>query len=195
MLPTELENLVGYYAYGQARYNLSEDIEFCAANRGMVPDSFLEHTLPLYGHGSRIGNALACYMVKNPLRTDNPYFPWILIDPDAIVFANTFYWWQGHILHTTYRKLKTYRKIFSQHLVRCAFAGRDFECVWNVFVNRYLETNVLMNHESYHIDGHGTMFEVICEQLGNAGYLTPMISLPPRPSQRSVLSQASLPHA
>ena len=75
MLPTELENLVGYYAYGEARYNLSEDIEFCAANRGMVPDSFLEHTLALYGHSSRIGNALACYMVKNPLRTDNPYFP------------------------------------------------------------------------------------------------------------------------
>ena len=47
MLPTPLENLVGFYAFGEGRYNLDEEVDFCAANRGMVPDSFLEHCLPL----------------------------------------------------------------------------------------------------------------------------------------------------
>ena len=191
MLPTELENLVGHYAYGDGRYTLSEEVDFCAANRGMVPDSFLEHCLPVLGYADRMRHALGCYMVKNPLRTDNPFFPWALIDPKAMVFGNTFFWWKGQIHDTTYRKLKTYRSTFKRHVEGCISSNKNCERVWNCFVNRYLATSVLMKPESYDTEDHEPMFERICEELGQAGYLSPKISLPPRPCQRSVLSPAS----
>ena len=188
MLPTQLENLVGHYAYGFGRYNLSEELEYLATNRGMIPDTFLEHCLPLKGHNMIARQTLSCYEVKNPLRTDNPFFPWSLIDKNAIIFSNTFYWWEGCILCSTYRKLKTYRSTFSRHVTRLTHRGRDMFVEWNNFMTRYLQTDCLLDPQNYLTNDHDTMFSLICEQLGNAGYLSPMILLPPRPSRLSVLS-------
>ena len=195
MLPTEVENLVGHYAYGEGRYNLSEEVDFCAANRGMIPDTFLEHTVTLDGRTAaqtaRVW-ALSCYTVKNPLRTDSPFFPWALIDKRSPIFGNTFIWWMAMIETPTFRKLKTYRSTFRHHVVRLTHRGRDMIPEWNTFMNRYLATDYLLSPQSYDLqEGHEQMFSLICDELGNAGYLTPMISLPPRPSQRSVLSQVS----
>ena len=191
MLPTELENIVGNYAYGVGRYNLHEEVDFCAANRGMIPDSFLEHCVTLCDHARQPRPPLGCYTVKNPLRSDNPFFPWALVDKKSRVFSNTFFWWMGMINMSTFRELKTYRSTFKNHVVRIMGRGRDMIPEWNTFVTRYLATEILVALKSYDLIGHEFVFMVICEQLEEAGYLTPKISLPPRPSQRSVLSPAS----
>ena len=180
MLPTPLENLVGFFAFGEGRYNLDEEVDFCAANRGMVPDSFLQHCMPLDSYRASMRPTLSCYMVKNPLRTDNPFFPWALVDSNAMVFSNTFFWWKSRILKTTYQKLKTYRSTFKKHVEGCISSNKNCEREWNCFVNRYLATDVLMKPESYDTEDHGVLFVGICEELSNAGYLSPKISLPPR---------------
>ena len=194
MLPTELENLVGHYAYGEGRYCLDEEVDFLAANRGMIPDSFLAHAVTLDGYAREPAPPLSCYTVKNPLRTDTPFFPWALIDKRSYVFGNAFPWWCGMILMPTFRKLKTYRSTFKTHVVRMINRGRDMSQEWNAFVNRYLNRcmpEILTNPKSYDLLGHEHVFKVICEELENAGYLSPVLSLPPRPSQRSVLSPTS----
>ena len=194
MLPTELENLVGHYAYGVGRYNLGEEVDFCAANRGMIPNSFLAHSVVLDGYAREPVPPLSCYTVKNPLRTDTPFFPWDLVDKRSYVFGNAFLWWCGMIHMPVFRQLKTYRSTFKNHVRRIVHRGRDMAQEWNAFVNRYL--NVCMGHEltlpkSYDSLGHEHVFHVICDELYNAGYISPKLSLPPRPSQRSVLSPAS----
>ena len=196
MLPTEVENLVGHYAFGvgKKRYNLCEELDFCAANRGMIPDSFLAHAVTLDGYAREPAPPLSCYTVKNPLRTDTPFFPWALIDKRSYVFGNAFPWWCGMILMPTFRKLKTYRSTFQTHVVRMFNRGRDMSQEWNAFVNRYRDRGlpeILTNPKSYDLLGHEHVFKVICEELENAGYLSPVLSLPPRPSQRSVLSPTS----
>ena len=145
MLPTEIENLVGHYAFGvgKERYNLCEELDFCAANRGMIPDSFLEHCVTLCGQTRAPSVPLGCYTVKNPLRTDNPFFPWALVDKKSMVFSNTFHWWMGMIHMSTFRELKTYRSTFKHHVVRIMHRGRDMIPEWNTFVNRYLATDCL----------------------------------------------------
>ena len=98
------------------------------------------------------------------------------------------------ILMPTFRELKTYRSTFKTHVVRMINRGRDMSQEWNAFVNRYLNRRmpeVLTNPKSYDLLGHEHVFKVICDELENAGYLTPKFSLPPRPSQRSVLSPTS----
>ena len=198
MLPTELENLVGHYAYGEGRYCLDEEVDFLATNRGMIPDSFLEHAVARLGYApeqNSVCEPLGGYMVQNPLRTDNPFFPWALVDPRARVLGNTFFWWEGRVNCQTYRKLKTYRKTFRAHVVRMINRGRDVSIEWNIFVNRYMHFSYLSKPESYDSDDHEVLVSQICEELKTAGYLSPRISLPPRPSQRSVLSPPSSPPA
>jgi len=188
MLPTEIENLVGNYAYGPGRFNLFSEVDFIAANRGLIPDHFLTHTVALRGHGYR---ELTCYMVKNPLRSDNPFFPWAQIDKRCLVFANTFMWWCERIHNGAYKELRTYRATFRKHVLTLVARGRDMAREWNFFVNRYLKCQVLTDTTSYNTSEHENTFETICEQLKHSGYLSPKFSLPARPSQRSVLSRAS----
>ena len=191
MLPTELENLVGNYAYGPGRFNLGSEVDFIAANRGMIPDHFLTHTVSLRGHVWCRPPELTCYMVKNPLRSDNPFFPWAQIDPRSLIFGNTFFWWCGRIQHGTYKALRTYRATFRKHMLTLVNRGRDMSREWNFFVNRYLQGQVLTDTTSYNTSEHENTFETICEQLKHSGYLSPKISLPDRPSQRSVLLRSS----
>ena len=193
MLPTELENLVGHYAYGVGRYNLAEEVDFLAANRGMIPDHFLTHTMTLTGHICRNHPELSCYMVKNPLRSDNPFFPWAQIDKRSLVFANTFYFWFRKIETHTFKKLRTYRATFRKHVVALINRGRDVAPEWNFFLTRYLSEPHLVDPKNYYTLDHENMFNSICDQLKNSGYLTPLFSLPPRPCQRTVLSQPSVP--
>ena len=188
MLPTELENLVGNYAYGPGRFNLGSEVDFIAANRGLIPDHFLTHTVALRGHGYR---ELTCYMVKNPLRSDNPFFPWALIDKRAFLFGNTFIWWANSVRSTALRRLKTYGATFRKYVFLLVNGGRDIGTVWNVFMNRYInyiEEPILTDFKSYSCANHEKVFLEICKQLKSSGYFSPMISLGPRPSQRSVLS-------
>lgn len=195
MLPTQLENLVAHYAYGEGRYNLYEELDFVLTNRGMVPDAFQEHCVVALGYAPRMARALGFYMVKNPLRTDNPFVPWALVDPGARVFNNTFLWWWQRVARCTYRKLRTYKKTLWGHVARLSACGRDFSPEWNRFMNRYLSSAVLADPANYNTQEHELLFKVVCEQIENAGFICPKTSLPPRPSQRSVLSRAYGPHA
>ncbi len=192
MLPTELKNLVGHFAFGVGHFNLEEELDFIAANRGMIPDAFLTHVLPRDGHSSR-NPTLDCYMVPNPLRTENPFFPWGLLDKQSLVFGSAFYWWFTQIETNTFKKLRTYRATFKKHVIALIRAGADMAPEWNHFLTRYLsEPHLcdLMNYRALNQENANT-FYWICGQLKNSGYLTPLFSLPPRPSQRSVLSQPS----
>ena len=191
MLPTELENLVGHYAYGVGRYNLVEEVDFLAANRGMIPDAFLAHAMPLDGHFWRNPPPLVCYMVPNPLRTDNPFFPWALLDKASFVFGNSFYWWFNQIKPHTFKELRTYRATVEKHVVALINRGSNMAPEWNFFLSRYLSQPYLLDPTNYHTLNHENMFSLICDQLKNSGYLTPLFSLPPRPSRRTVLLRPS----
>ena len=195
MLPTELENLVGYFAWGPGRYNLNEELEFVSANRGMVPDAFLEYCVVSNGFKMRMVRGMGFYMLKNPLRTDNPFTPWALVDPQAQVFSNTFLWWLMQIRPKTYKRLHTYRATFRNYVFRLVNRGRDFFHEWNLFMSRYLGGVVLADPASYVTACHEGLFRVVCEQVANAGFMTPKSSLPKRPSRRSVLLRASGPPA
>jgi hypothetical protein len=190
MLPTAIENIISHYAYGVGRYNLHDELDFIAANRGLIPTLFLRHLVCKTGYWGCC-EPLECYLVKNPLREDNPFFPWALIDKRAFLFGNTFIWWANSVRGTALRRLKTYGATFRKYVFLLVNGGRDIGTVWNVFMNRYInyiQEPILTDFKSYSCANHEKVFLEICKQLKSSGYFSPMISLGPRPSQRSVLS-------
>ena len=190
MLPTDLENIVGHYVYGEGHYNLTDELDFALANRGMIPDCFLSRSLPLCGYKDRMWGGLSYYMVLNPLRTDSPFHPWALIDPDAVVFDATLTFWMERIQPWTFRGLKTYHKTFKRHVHELFHTKKNCERQWNFFVGRYLQGDALLKSDAYRDREYEDLFRATREQLKCCGYLSPKISLPPRVSRQSVLSQA-----
>ena len=177
MFPTDIINLIGYFAFGCSKtaYDLNHELNFILANRGMIPDAFLEIAVSKIGFSRRC--ALCFYMVKNPLRTDNPFFPWALIDFRISVFSNTFIYWANKIKAETFRKLRTYPAIFRKHVKACCLSGKKFGPYWNFFVNRYFMSDTLQHIESYQTEEAESLFENICYNLKNVGFISPGSSL------------------
>ena len=173
MFPTDIINLIGYFAFGCSKiaYDLNDELNFMHANRGMIPDAFLEMSVPKLGFARRF--ALPFYMVKNPLRTDNPFYPWALIDPRVCFFSNTFIYWANKLKGETFRKLHTYPKIFRRHVRLCCMSGKQFGPNWNFFVDRYFMTDTLQHIESYQTKKAEGLFEHICYNLKNIGFISP----------------------
>ena len=179
MLPTDIFNLVGYFAFGGDSYSFANELEFVQTNRGLVPDAFLQTCVTRLGFATRMTRVLGYYSVKNPLRTDNPFFPWALVDPHVIVFSNTFQYWADQLTFDTFRKLRTYPKIFRKHARRCAMSGKNFGSAWNFLVERYfLHSNALQNVESYNSGEAIELFRDICDDLQHSGFISPGTSIP-----------------
>ena len=193
MFPTDLVNLIGFYAYGVGKYCLEDELAYICCNRGMIPLSFLEPTLVIKGHAIYFNPDIPFSVdrVTNPLREDAPFFPWALIDPESFVFSNTLMYWASQIKPKTFTALKTYRKTIKKHLTRCFFSHKWFEGLGNGFVSRFLSNQALQKVESYDFGECKAMFDFICFELKYCGFVSPPVVLHPVVHDSASLSRVS----
>ena len=189
MLPTDLVNLIGFYAYGVGKYCLEDELAYVRSNRGMIPLSFLEPTLII--KATHLGIPFSVDRVMNPLREDAPFFPWALVDPEAFVFSNTMMYWASQIKPKTFTALKTYRKTFKKHLTRCFFSHKWFEGLWNGFVSRFLSNQALQKVERSDFGECSDMFDFFCFELKFCGFVSPPGVLHPVGHDSASLSRVS----
>ena len=173
-LPTDISNLIGSFAYGGSP-KLEKDLIYVLANRGMIPDPFLSmrvRKLDLDMH--RYPRApLEYFHALNPLRTDNPFYPWSLISRHAEIFSDTFTYWVHSLSTNAYRELKTYPKTFERHCRTCAMSGKGFGHNWNHVFQRYLQSDALQKLENYEHHNYTGLFIEICYCLQTAGFVSP----------------------
>lgn len=191
MLPTEIVNVIGHFAYGEGKYNLEDELTYISRNRGMIPVSFLQPTMTKLGRTQMHEPPFSVDAVLNPLRDDAPFFPWALIDPNSFVFSNTMMFWSAQIKQKTFGALKTYRKTFKKHITRCFFAHKHFESFWNALVVRFLSNEVLLKIESYNFGECRRMFDSISWELKYCGFVSPPVVFPPVVHDSTSLSRVS----
>ena len=175
-LPTDLENLTGYFAYGGEKFNLSEEIEYVLSCRGCIPDAFLANTVYM---GPQTGPGLSYYYVNNPLKRGNAFYPWCLVSRSAQVFGNVFPYWAHQINAKAFSKMHTYRKTFLKYARNMGGSLNDSFRAWNTIMDRYLCSSVLLKLDSYDFGKWEGLFRDICYQLEFAGFIyPPSYSLP-----------------
>ena len=173
-LPTDLENLVGYFAYGGAHYELGRELNFLIACRGLIPELFLSHCV-YYGTKPITERQHDYEYVNNPLIKSNAFYPWVLVNSCTEVFNNSFIFWALSLTPKAFRALHTYPRCFMKHIRLCGLSGKYFSDDWNYIVEKYLINSALLNLDSYQFQGHEHFFNHICVQLENVGF-TPAFS-------------------
>ena len=175
-LPTDLENLCGYYAFGGEKYNLSQELGYLISSRGCIPNAFLANTVYV---GKNPPPGLSYFYVNNPLITFNPFFPWSLVHKESKIFSNVFIYWAHQIKAETFAKLHTYPKTFMKNVSCYRNSNTNCFALWNNLVSRYLSEPILLNIESYNFGDFEGLFSDITYQLEHAGFIYPFFFPPP----------------
>jgi len=169
-LPTDLENIVGYFAYGGEKYDLTNEVDYLLACRGCIPEAFLANTVYIGPNGTI---NLDYFYVNNPLKKSNPFFPWYLVHQSARVFSNVFSYWAAQITSEAFANLHTYRRTFIKNCIGYCNSRRNCFHLWNNLVSRYLSNPVLLDIKSYDVEKFDGLFNLICFQLETASFILP----------------------
>ena len=175
-LPNDLENLIGYFAYGGKNYSFSKELDYMLSCRGCIPDAFLANSVYV---GPVNGPTLSYFYVNNPLKRHNAFYPWCLVCPCAQVFGNVFPYWAHQITAKAFGRLHTYRKTFLKYARCTSDTHRQSFRAWNVLMDRYLGSRVLLDVTSYDVGKWEGLFRDICYQLKFAGFIYPPSDTPP----------------